>query len=181
MAHTSVDFSQHELYELKSELITIHYLRKPDTICDSVKFINTEGILAVTGDYSNWIFCREFIPDAKNSTSFGYWKEKLKISSCQVVAKFDSSATEAEIKRLIEDEDTDKEDIELLQELLRYVDDELDYTHFAFRESKLSSTWDLESIPFVKSADYHFYVVLDAFDEICRRLKNNETVKPYNI
>lgn len=180
MAHTEIDFSKHELFELKSDLITIHYLKKPDTICDSVKFINTEGILAVTGDYSNWIFCREFIPDAKNSTSFGYWKEKLKISSCQQVAKYDSTATEEEIKRLIAESD-DREEQEELEELLKHVDDELDYTYFAFRESKLSSRWDFESIPFVKTVDYHFYAILDAFDEICRRLKNNETVKPYSI
>lgn len=52
---TNVDFSKHELTINKSDCTTVYYLKKPGTVVDSVRFINTNGILAVNGDYGNWI------------------------------------------------------------------------------------------------------------------------------
>lgn len=173
---TGIDFSNHELKVHESDMLTIHYLKVPDTIMDSVKFVNTQGICAVTGDYSNWIFCRPFIPSAKGGASDGYWKEKLKISSCQEPSKYDSEKTLARIKEMLEDEDLNlnEEDIEYLNDLSTRVDDELEYTYYAYKQ--MPSNWDYETIPFCKSVNVHFSVILDAFDEICRRLKDNEPI-----
>ena len=96
---TGLDFSKHELLCTKSDELTIHHLKKPNTYYDSIKYINTQGIMAVTGDYGNWIFCREFHPSADDYVSSGYWCEKLSIASCQVYKEYDPEETEKEIKR----------------------------------------------------------------------------------
>lgn len=142
---------------------------------DSIKYINTNGILAVTGDYSNWIFCREFHPTADGHASDHYWEEKLRISSCQKPSRYSAEETEKEIRRMLDDPEGGwlGEDREFLQDLLSKVDDELEYTYFAYRESPRG--WDSESIPFAEKTDYHFLAVLDGFDEICRRLKGKES------
>jgi hypothetical protein len=173
---TGVDFSEHELRITSNDDLTVHYLRKPNTICDSVKFINTQGILAVTGDYSNWIFCRSFIPGPKEFTSDGYWREKLQISSCQEPLKFDADKTEVELKRRLNDEGEPEDHKEYYRELLDHIGDgEIDYLYHALNE--VPGNFDYEHIPMVRSYNYHFLVVLDAFDEICHRLKEstNET------
>lgn len=168
---TGIEFGEHDLIVTNQEGLLVHYLKKPNTNIDSIKFINTNGILAVTGDYSNWIFCREFHPTADGGVSEGYWKGKLKISSCQEPAKFDSVRTEEAIKEMLADSDRDwnEKDKTYLNELLTKLDDELEYTYYAYRE--YPSNWDAECVPFVKSVDYHLLAIFDGFDEICRRMK----------
>jgi hypothetical protein len=58
---TGIEFGEHEVLVTKTEECLIHYLKKPNTISDSIKYINVGGILAVTGDYGNWIFVENFI------------------------------------------------------------------------------------------------------------------------
>lgn len=155
-------------------------LKMPNTITNSVKFINTGGVMTVTGDFGNWVFCREFEPDGRAGAgaSEGYWKEKLSIGSCQVVEKYDSDATKAEIKRRIRDAEKDgidKEEMEYLEELLNYVNDEIDYRYQAYH--LLPGNLDYESIPIKKITHHWFIIILDAFDEICLRLK--EKLNPH--
>lgn len=171
---TGIEFNEHELLITKQDGLLVHYLKKPGTITDSIKYINTNGILAITGDYSNWIFCREFHPSADGGASDCYWKEKLKIASCQEPAKFDGERTSERIHEMLADPESQygKEEIEYLNELLKRTDDELDYTYYAYRE--YPSRWDFESVPFVKSVDHHFLAILDGFDEICRRMKEEK-------
>lgn len=172
---TGLDFEQHELRITEQDDLLVHYLRKPNTICDSVKFINTNGILAVTGDYGNWIFCREFHPGPNAGVSDGYWKEKLKISSCQEPAKYDADKTENEIKRRISEDDCPASFKEYYQELLLQIGDgEINYMYHAFNDAP--NGLDCEYIPLVKSVDHWLLCVFDAFDEICRRMK--ETQQP---
>ena len=168
---TKIDFSKHELLLTKQEGLLIHSLKKPDTHYDSIKYINTSGILAITGDYSNWIFCREFHPSKTESRcDDSYWKQKLKIGSCQEPAKYDAERTHQELKEMLADEEQNwsEEDKEFLTELLTYTDDEIEYAYEAYRNGP--SNFDLEYIPFVKTVDYHFLAILDGFEEICRRL-----------
>jgi len=171
---TEIDFSEHELIITEQEGLLIHHLKKPNTVIDNIKYINTNGILAVTGDYSNWIFCREFHPTPDGYCSDGYWKEKLKINSCQEPSEYDSEETQKEIEEMLNDPDRNwsEEDKEYLEELLRNVDDELNYTHKAYREQP--EDWDYESIPFVKTIKPQFLFILDGFEEICRRLKEQK-------
>lgn len=173
---TGIEFEKHELTIIRQEGLLVHHLKKPDSYLDSIKYINTNGIMAVTGDYSNWIFCREFHPTADGGVSDSYWREKLKIGSCQEPSKFDAERTEEEIKEMLNDAEHNwsEEVKDYLSELLRITDDELEYTYYAYRQRP--SGWDAESVPFVKSVDYHFLAILDGFDEICRRMKENSAL-----
>lgn len=174
---TEIEFEEHELIIIQQDGLLVHHLKKPNTIIDNIKFINTNGILAVTGDYSNWMFCREFHPSADGYVDDGYWKEKLKIHSCQEPSNYDSKRTEEAIKELMNDEERNwsKEDKEYFDGLLFRLDDELEYTYYAYREHP--NNWDAESVPFVKTIKPQFLYILDAFDEICRRMKVQEEAK----
>ncbi len=178
---TGLEFENHVLTITEQDGLVVHHLKKPNTVCDNIKYINTNGILAVTGDYSNWIFCREFHPTADGYVSEGYWREKLKIGSCQEPSKYDPEKTEEEIRELLKDEDEDSPliegDKEFLNGLLSYVDDELSYTYSAYRDIPRNSKFDYENIPYVKTVSYHFLAILDGFDEICRRMKEEEQSK----
>ena len=105
---TDIDFSKHEVIITKLDNVVepcvIHYLKLPDTRMNSIKFINCGGVLSVTGDYGNWIFCREFHPSEKEYVSGSYWEEKLRIASCQDPYEYDEDATVAEINRLLAEE-----------------------------------------------------------------------------
>lgn len=171
---TQLDFSKHEVLVTETEGLLIHHLKIPGTGMDNIKFINTGGIMAVTGDYGNWIFCREFHPSgsADSGVNVPYWLEKLKNSSCQDPYKYDAEGTANEIREILnnpEEELTDEEK-EYLEQGLHEVDDELDYTYHAYRNT-VGRYEDLEYVPFVKKLNVWLPYIFDAFDEICRRLK----------
>lgn len=170
MSRTKIDFSKHEVIVVETPAVTTHYLRKPNTICDSIKFINTNGILAVTGDYGNWIFCREFHPSPTGSVSDGYWMEKLQIASSQEPEEYDEEATKKELQRRLNDkeEPCSEKEKEYYESLLDYVDNESDYKHRAFEDNP---GIDWEYIPFCKRTKYWLEAVFDGFEEICRRMK----------
>ncbi len=170
---TNIDFKDHELLITKNETATIYHLKKPDTYYDSIKYINIQGILAVTGDYSNWMFCREFHPTAEpnNCASDGYWREKLQISSTQEPLEFDSDKTTEAINEMLADEEAEySEEIKTyLNELLSFVYDDIEYKYHAYRE--MPDGMDYEYVPYEKSYKYHFLAVLDGFDEMCKRMR----------
>ena len=95
---TGIDFSEHELIITKNDNVLIHHLKKPNTIMDNVKFINIEGVLLVTGDYSRWSFCREFHRSADGRVSDYYWCEKLSIDSSQTYSDYSSEDTYERLK-----------------------------------------------------------------------------------
>lgn len=186
MKRTEVDFSKHEVIITREENLLVHYLKRPGTYTYAVKFINTNGIMAVTGDVGNWLFCREFHPSADGSVSDGYWVEKLRNSSEQTGQEYDKEATEREINRMllggIEEygytkEETVAEYKEYLQECLSLTDDEFAYKHYAYRHTP--SWMDSESVIFCTTEPIWLKIVFDAFEEICSRLKaKQEILKP---
>jgi hypothetical protein len=181
---TKIDWSKHEIIiedhpEAKQ---IVHYFKRPDTIMQSVKFINTHGILAVTGDYGNWIFCRSFVPSAESDfVSDGYWIEKLQIASEQVIYKFDVEATEKALYRAIDeipenfDKDSDKEDaLVYYQNCLDVVED----GEFHYRQAaadNLPPGWDYESIILEEKPPIWLLCVFDAYDEMVRRMKDEKS------
>jgi hypothetical protein len=170
---TGLDFEKHELRIIEQDDLSVHYLRKPNTACDSIKFINTQGILAVTGDYGNWIFCREFHPGPKESVSDGYWKEKLKILSCQEAERFDAEKTEAQIRERLAEADCPDEYKEYYSDLLIHIEEgEITYLYHALNDAP--NGMDYEYIPLVKSVNPWLLTVFDGFDEICRRIKSGK-------
>lgn len=166
---TQIDFSRHELLIDETSNCIIHYLKKPDTICDSVKFINAGGILAVTGDYGNWIFNRGFRPSKDSDlVSDGYWAEKLQIASCQNPYEFDGEAT---IKHINELRGEYPEHSDYLDELEGMADNHSQIDQYMFEAyDNCPRGFEPEEIPCVKKYTYWLNAVFDAYNECCYRL-----------
>lgn len=176
---TKIDFRKHELLIKESEDLTVHYLKKPDTIVDSIKFINTNGILVVIGDYGNWIFCRSFIPSkTSDKVSDGYWIEKLQIKSTQEPYEFCEEETENRINSYLKNDDLTEEEIEYLNDCLNRLeeDDEQSYLDHAY-DYACGRFSDYENVPYCKKINYRLRAVFDGYDEIIRRYQNNEVIE----
>jgi len=96
---TNIDWSKHEVTEVTTENFSKITLAIPNTVMYSVNFINTCGVLLVTGDYSRWSFCRTFRPEPGTYVSDEYWLEKLQSGSIQDPLVFSAEKTR---ERLIE-------------------------------------------------------------------------------
>lgn len=178
---SELDFSKHELLITEEPGLLVHFLKKPGTSIDCIKYINTNGILAITGDYGNWIFCRELHPSPEESACDHYWSEKLRISSSQESHDFSASATEQRIKKLIASEleewgyeDEQLEEMKkIFENCLTYLEDgEHPYRVYAY--DNMPGFSDVHDIPCEREMKPWFKVVLDGFDEICRRLKDKQ-------
>lgn len=178
---TGIDFSDYEVIVEESENLLVHTLKRDGfNSMYKIKFINTNGIMAVTGDYGNWIFCREFHPSENGYVSSHYWLEKLHIASSQEGREFDSDETRQEIKEGInggleeygyEDDQLERMK-EFYEELLDYVDlSDWEYRAYAF--TNYPEFLDSECVPHVMKTKNWLEVIFDGFDEICRRMKNN--------
>ena len=172
----AIDFLKHELTVEQHGPFLVHTLKQPDTVINMFRFINGYGVMAVTGDYGNWIFDREFHPSAKGGVDDHYWIGKLKRSSVQNPKHFDSEETEKLIRERIDEKELDGDDfktLEYLKDLLNHVDDgEPFYMVYAYEN--LPAHRDSEYIPVGYVTDAQLNGVFDAFDEICRRLKLQE-------
>jgi hypothetical protein len=174
---SGVNFNEHKLTVIiDTPEVLIHRFAKPDTGCRSITFINTRGILAITGDYGNWIFCREFHPSAEGFVSDSYWCEKLRIASTQKISDYSSEETKKTIEKKLKniDEDLDEDDKEYLEDLLSQVD-ECEERFMVYAYDNLPKNRDCEFIPCVKKLNPWLEVIFDAFDEICLREKENLT------
>ncbi len=175
---TGFDFHKHRLETIKDKHVLIHKLKIPGRKLYEVVFINCQGVLSVTGDWGNWIFCREFHPSDHGYVSDSYWLEKLGISSTQKGEVFDSNQTREEIEEGINGGlaeygykgDDLKEVISYYKDLLDYVEDEQEYYHFAYNDKP--DFIDPDDVPLVKNTTHYLNYVFDAFEEICRRMKN---------
>lgn len=180
---TNFDFSEHELIVEKSEGLLVHTLKHKDyNQMYRFNFINTNGVMVVTGDYGNWMFCREFHPSSDGRVSDYYWCEKIKIASTQEPFEFDHETTEKEIRDGINgglaeygynDNELDQI-IEWYEEVLLYNIDESEQIYLSKAYDSMPSFLDYESIPHNTKIKYWLLCVFDAFDEICIRLKSEE-------
>lgn len=179
---TKIDFSQHELSITKTEDVAIYKFKKPDTIYCMLVFINAGGVLTVTGDFGNWVFCREFHPsaDEDSGVSAGYWDEKLQISSVQKSDKYDVEETLKSIQEFKKDffdyygREMNEEEIDWIEQLENNVDDEFEYQYLAYREKP--SSIDYESVPYGKKRHFWLDAVYDGFDAMCEVMKQ-ETIE----
>ncbi len=158
-------------------------LKKPDTGCDLVRFIVGHGITVATGDYGEWVFDREFTPSGKGGVSDGYWKEKLcKHDSGASGEEFDPEGTREEIVEQLtpawQEENLGREwteeETEYLNECIDATQDgcTFAYEYVAYRNN-VGWFEDGESVPFVTKTKTGLLYVFDAFDEMCRRLKED--------
>jgi len=169
---SKIDFSNHEVILNQDTSGLVVTVKIPNTSMNSVVFINSNGIMAVTGDFGNWIFCREFHPlqGEKSKVSDSYWLEKLKIASVQEPSKYDSEATRESLEKLIADKEHSKEVRNFYKELLDYVEDEIEYTYEAYRSYKCPV--DFDDIPFEKKLNNWLLAIFDAYDYACEKLQS---------
>lgn len=176
------DFSKHEFRYMKDTYCTIFELKHTNyEKMYRIRFTNIDGHLVVTGDYGNWIFCREFHPHAGGGVSSGYWCEKLRINSEQDSHDFSEEKTANAIRTLLtEEEDLTEEEIEYLNGCLdSFTGCEFDYNAFAYRNN-IGRFQDYEYVPFEKVIKPQLQFVFDAFDEMCDRLKGHN-IEEFNI
>lgn len=173
---SNIDFKNHELHITETDNILIHHLKQKHTICLNVKFINTNGVLVITGDFGNWIFCREFHPSIEGQVSDHYWCEKLEIGSVQESTSYDFEETLTRLryglrKGLRDHGYTDNllmQAKEFYKGLIFHVEDEIEYINYA-REN-CPNFMDYGDWPHEKTILPRLKIVFDAFDEICKRL-----------
>jgi hypothetical protein len=179
---TGKDFSKYVLKVTKNKHVTIHELTEPPyskqgRIC----FINVDENLIVTGDYSNWIFDRDFTPNASEEAQISndYWCEKVQLSSTQKPYEYDSERTIKEIQERIDElkkEDDDygkeehREEIECLEECIPHADDSSDMRYLCFAHDNKPSHLDHESVIYCKKVHPQLLVVFDAFEIVCKML-----------
>lgn len=178
MSRTTIDFSKHEITETKYPGVLIHKFALPHTIRNSVTFINTCGVMTVTGDFGNWVFCREFHPSPNGKVSDTYWDEKLRGSSeSQTSHEYCPKTTLELIEEFVNEFENDfgrvpnEKETEWLDDLKYYVDDKLEYEYTAYRESPIDI--DFEDIPYGKARHVWLNAVYDAFDSMCQKLNEN--------
>jgi hypothetical protein len=99
MSRNRIDWSKHEIVTSFSENAKIWNFKDPSTNIYRVTFINSCGVMSVTGDLGNWIFCREFHPSPKGKVCDSYWCEKLRISSTQDFKVYNLEETDKLIKK----------------------------------------------------------------------------------
>lgn len=175
---TTWDFTKYKLDVVETDNCTIHTIHDNGASCGKVIFINTSGIMAVTGDFYNWIFCREFMPSKEGYVSEHYWCEKLQIASGQSGYVYDSSETEKELNHMISEGCAsygyEGEDLQLMKDYytdcLRYTDNEEEYNVFA--HDNLPNFTDYESIINISIVRNQLLIIFDAFNEICNRLSD---------
>lgn len=170
---TGLKFDEYFVTHNKTKDAYIIKFSKPNTSCGSVTFINAEGILAVTGDYGNWIFCREFHPSHDGYVSDMYWLEKLRIASSQKPCNFSEEKTRKEIEELLNDEDCDKEEKEYLEDILSHVDDG-EERYLVYAHDNLPPNRDHEFVPHGKELNPWLECIFDVFDEVCRRMPKDK-------
>jgi hypothetical protein len=166
---TTIDFSKHVITTTKYEGISIYTIAIPGTLTNSVTFINTKGIMAVTGDFGNWIFCREFHPSKNNYVEDVYWLEKLRLASSQDPYEFDPDTAKNQIKELLENKEhkLSPNEQEWLQELSNAAN-EGEYVYIAKAVNR-PRNFEAETIPHGKITKYWVLCIFDAYDEICKR------------
>lgn len=174
---TKIDFSKHEFKTYEDKYVTIFELKLPNTRMNSIQYINCCGTMSVTGDFGNWIFCREFHPSSDGYVSAGYWDEKLQISSVQESHEFDSDETNEQIEEfrtnyIDENEIVSDEIMEWLEDLEDNVWDKVDYINVAYRQKP--DDVEYESVPFGKVRHIWLNYIYDGFDEMCERIELQE-------
>lgn len=178
---TKVDFSKHKLKVTEFDGVLIHELKIPNSLRYAVTFINAAGVMTVTGDFGNWVFCREFHPNGNENSgvSDDYWDEKLEKHSKQKSKQYDKDLTLLlidDFKRSFEEENQSEDECEndcdvesWISELKQNVDDEIEYSYILYRQTP--NEVDCESLPYGEKRHVSLLAVYDAFDFICDLLR----------
>lgn len=174
---TRVNFSKHEIRTTDLPSGRIYRFSEAGTSTHAITFIITCGITAVTGDFGNWVFCREFYPaNDGDNISEGYWDEKLEIASQQKAKIFDSETVRRELDEFIEgfqdyyDRPPTDEESEFFDDLKAVSDNEIEYISTIWND--IPCTLDASDMPKGKTRHFWLNGVYDGFEAMCRKLKN---------
>ena len=100
--------------------------------------------------------------------------QEIKLTSItQKPANYSEKETRKEIEDRLTEEDLSEEDKEYLTDLLDNLG-ESEERYLVYAHDNLPAHRDHEFVPFRKELDPMLEVVFDAFDEICRRMKDGE-------
>lgn len=179
---TDIDFSKHKYERLNLNDVTGSC---PATICSlhldseyhKVVLITANGITSVTGDFGNWVFNREFVPDSRCSDFPGaYWASKLSSYSGQSGYVYDGDKTEERIKYLLSKEGQEEfgrewaeDEKEYLENCFRYTDSEQEYVNAAFHTRTGWFARDSDHVPYEERLNPWLEAIFDAIEEMCRR------------
>jgi hypothetical protein len=178
-----VDWSKHVYTKnmIKTEIgfLSEYSLKIPDSKTDAVSFVNFNDVCTVSGDFSNWVFCRHFRPFEKGYQHPQYFREKLEYTSCQNCLEYDAESTLEDLNEelnqycdvfSVNKEDTDDEYVEYLNNCIDSSCDEVEYLAVAYRQKP--TTLDAEDVIYRRKTISHFNVILEAFNEMCKREEN---------
>lgn len=166
---TKIDFSKHILEVEKTDKIAVYSFRLPEKKhYHSVIVICACGVTTITGDWGNWVFCREFHPCKNGKVSEGYWDEKLEIGSVQKSDVFDEDEAIREIDALLkENDDFDDETIMFLNDLRGWTSDEFEYVQFIRDNKPQDGPLDYTDLPTGRIRHRWLDAIYDAFDVMC--------------
>jgi len=127
------------------------------------------------------------VPSIDGYVSDDYWIEKLKTSSDQDGEEFSAKLTEDEIKRGLdidlEEQGYEGEELEEMKEyykgLLEHLDG-VEWQYISYAYGNKPYFLDAEDVPFVKDTKPYLKAIFDAFDEICKRLMQQQVERNLN-
>lgn len=176
---TDIDWSRHEVSVTEGRGFKIHHLAIHNSSHHNIKYINAGGVLSVTGDFGNWIFCREFHPSADGRVDAWYWDEKLQILSSQKAHEWDSERTREAWTELLNDPDQEWTDNE--KNYIQKCIDHCGVSEWEYNGAAIDypRSWDPEQTSSCTRTRRKFWLeaVYDGFDEICRRIKAMEELR----
>lgn len=177
---TDWDFSKYQVDVVKTKDTLIHTIHDNHSSIGKVVFINSNGIMAVTGDFYNWVFCREFHPSKNGYVSEQYWAEKLQIASDQDPYKFDADCTIEELKEGLktglEEYGYEGEKLEAMKEYydecIGFCEETSDRDYYLHKAHEaLPSFCDHEDVVCCSEIKTQLKIIFDAWEEICNKIK----------
>lgn len=172
--HTTKIYKSEDWNEIREDRFWVWW-----SLVEWMVFINHNYWMNVVWDFWCWSFCRRFIPSETEEVWISYFAEKAYIANhSQWIEIFDSDELEKQIKEKIEDFEEQWYEWEELKQIKEYYndllksEDELDY-NCIIRENDMPESLDFEDILEWKVYSSHFIIIYQAFNEMCRRLKNN--------
>jgi hypothetical protein len=179
-------FEQHTLTVNEYTTHLEHILKIGDRYSQSIKFINIDGKLLVTGDYGNYVFDRCFVPDADNEgVSVPYWLGKLRQNSCQKPCQdIDFEMTNEILAERIADlhveaigrglTDEEQQEVDYYIDMINYGESNV-YMYVAEAINSKPDHLDSEALGFISyKLNPQIQVVFDAFNHICKLLKQQQ-------
>jgi hypothetical protein len=172
--HTVKTYKSEDWNEIREDRFWIEW-----SLMNWMVFINHNYWMNVVWDFWCWSFCRNFIPSETEKIYLSYFAEKAFIANNnQWIEVFDLDELEKQIEEKIKDfkeqwyEWDELEEIQIYYNNFLTSENEIDYI-CKIRNTDMPESLDYEDILDWKVYSSRFIIIYQAFNEICKRLKNN--------